>query len=247
MLVAPSLDIERCKAIAQASLLIIAKHSPLIATSSSDVRESFSRLFNSSAKVIGKPNVGVWITDLINNEELDANSLLYLLRDENLSRKKKEASDNQLLTDAQFINLARLFSSWMDINYRTSLESADRDLFTMWKLIDDRLGFDYWTKFEQKLATDLECMLLYSSQQMTCWKAFNRSSNIEFEIHTESKDTLLSNYSQTIWTQEWYPRLSNAAKLFLAAFYLATTNESSSITESEASELVQRWDSLAHR
>lgn len=247
MLVAPSLDIERCKAIAQASLLIIAKHSPLIATSSSDVRESFSRLFNSSAKVIGKPNVGVWITDLINNEELDANSLLYLLRDENLSRKKKEASDNQLLTDAQFINLARLFSSWMDINYRTSLESADRDLFTMWKLIDDRLGFNYWTKFEQKLATDLECMLLYSSQQMTCWKAFNRSSNIEFEIHTESKDTLLSNYSQTIWTQEWYPRLSNAAKLFLAAFYLATTNESSSITESEASELVQRWDSLAHR
>ena len=33
MLVVPSLDIERCRVIAQASLLIIAKHSPLIATS----------------------------------------------------------------------------------------------------------------------------------------------------------------------------------------------------------------------
>ena len=247
MLVVPSLDIERCRVIAQASLLIIAKHSPLIATSSSDVRESFSRLFNSSAKAIGKPNIGVWITDLINSEELDANSLLYLLRDENLSREKKEASNNQLLTDSQFINLARLFSSWMDINYRTSLESADRDLFTMWKLIDNKLGFNYWAKFEKKLSTDLECTLLYSSQQLTCWTALSKSPNLKFEIPAKSNVTLPSNYSQTIWTREWYPRLSNAAKLFLAAFYLATTSESSSITESEASELVQRWDSLSHR
>lgn len=247
MLVAPSLDIERCKAIAQASLLIIAKHSPLIAISSNDVRESFSRLFNSSAKVIGKPNVGVWITDLINNEELDANSLLYLLRDENLSREKKEASNNQLLTDTQFINLARLFSSWMDINYRTSLESADRDLFTMWKLIDNKLGFNYWAKFEQKLSTDLECTLLYYSQQMTCWTALNKSPNLKFEIPAKSDVILPSNYSQTIWTQEWYPRLSNAAKLFLAAFYLATVSESSSITESKAAELVQKWDNQSHR
>lgn len=247
MLVVPSLDIERCRVIAQASLLIIAKHSPLIATSSNDVRESFSRLFNSSAKVIGKPNIGVWITDLINSEELDANSLLYLLRDENLSREKKEASNTQLLTDSQFINLARLFSSWMDINYRTSLESADRDLFTMWKLIDNKLDFNYWAKFEKKLSTDLECTLLYSSQQMTCWTALSKSPNLKFEIPTKSDVILPSNYSQTIWTQEWYPRLSNAAKLFLAAFYLTTTSESSSITESEASELVQRWDSLSHR
>lgn len=247
MLVVPSLDIERCKAIAQASLLIISKHSPLIATSSSDVRESFSKLFNTSAKVIGKPNVGVWITDLINNEELDANSLLYLLRDENLSREKKEASNNQLLTDTQFINLARLFSSWMDINYRTSLESADRDLFTMWKLIDNKLGFNYWAKFEQKLSTDLECALLYSSQQMTCWTALNKSPNLKFEIPAKSDVTLPGNYNQTIWTQEWYPRLSNAAKLFLAAFYLATVSESSSITESKAAELVQKWDNLSHR
>lgn len=247
MLVVPSLDIERCRVIAQASLLIIAIHSPLIATSSNDVRESFSRLFNSSAKVIGKPNIGVWITDLINSEELDANSLLYLLRDENLSREKKEASNTQLLTDSQFINLARLFSSWMDINYRTSLESADRDLFTMWKLIDNKLDFNYWAKFEKKLSTDLECTLLYSSQQMTCWTALSKSPNLKFEIPTKSDVILPSNYSQTIWTQEWYPRLSNAAKLFLAAFYLTTTSESSSITESEASELVQRWDSLSHR
>lgn len=247
MLVVPSLDIERCRVIAQASLLIIAKHSPLIATSSNDVRESFSRLFNSSAKVIGKPNIGVWITDLINSEELDANSLLYLLRDENLSREKKEASNTQLLTDSQFINLARLFSSWMDINYRTSLESADRDLFTMWKLIDNKLDFNYWAKFEKKLSTDLECTLLYSSQQMTCWTALSKSPNLKFEIPTKSDVILPSNYSQTIWTQEWYPRLSNAAKLFLAAFYLTTTSESSSITEPEASELVQRWDSLSHR
>ena len=247
MLVVPSLDIERCRVIAQASLLIIAKHSPLIATSSNDVRESFSRLFNSSAKVIGKPNIGVWITDLINSEELDANSLLYLLRDENLSREKKEASNTQLLTDSQFINLARLFSSWMDINYRTSLESADRDLFTMWKLIDNKLDFNYWAKFEKKLSTDLECTLLYSSQQMTCWTALSKSPNLKFEIPTKSDVILPSNYSQTIWTQEWYPRLSNAAKLFLAAFYLTTTSESSSITETEASELVQRWDSLSHR
>lgn len=247
MLVVPSLDIERCRVIAQASLLIIAKHSPLIATSSNDVRESFSRLFNSSAKVIGKPNIGVWITDLINSEELDANSLLYLLRDENLSREKKEASNTQLLTDSQFINLARLFSSWMDINYRTSLESADRDLFTMWKLIDNKLDFNYWAKFEKKLSTDLECTLLYSSQQMTCWTALSKSPNLKFEIPTKSDVILPSNYSQTIWTQEWYPRLSNAAKLFLAAFYSTTTSESSSITESEASDLVQRWDSLSHR
>lgn len=247
MLVVPSLDIERCRVIAQASLLIIAKHSHLIATSSNDVRESFSRLFNSSAKVIGKPNIGVWITDLINSEELDANSLLYLLRDENLSREKKEASNTQLLTDSQFINLARLFSSWMDINYRTSLESADRDLFTMWKLIDNKLDFNYWAKFEKKLSTDLECTLLYSSQQMTCWTALSKSPNLKFEIPTKSDVILPSNYSQTIWTQEWYPRLSNAAKLFLAAFYLTTTSESSSISESEASELVQRWDSLSHR
>lgn len=246
MLVVRSLNIGRCKAIAQASLLIIAEHSPLIASSSSDVRESFSRLFNSSAKAIGKPNVGAWITDLINNEELDASSLLYLLRDENLSREKKEASSNQLLTDTQFIYLARLFSSWMDINYRTSLESADRDLFTMWKLIDDKLGFDYWTKFEQKLATDLECMLLYSSQQMTCWKYLNKSSNFEFEIDAKSKTILPSSYSQTIWTQEWYPRLSSTAKLFLAAFFLVATSESSSITGPEAAELVQKWDSLSH-
>lgn len=247
MLVVRSLDIERCKVIAQASLLIIAKHSPLIASSSNDVRESFSRLFNSSAKVIEKPNVGVWITDLINNEKLNANCLLYLLRDESLSREKKEASDNQLLTDAQFINLARLFSSWMDINYRASLESADRDLFTMWKLIDDRLGFYYWAKFEQKLSTDLECTLLYYSQQMTCWTALNKSPNLKFEIPAKSDVILPSNYSQTIWTQEWYPRLSNAAKLFLAAFYLATVSESSSITESKAAELVQKWDNLSHR
>ena len=247
MLVVPSLDIERCRVIAQVSLLIIAIHSPLIATSSNDVRESFSRLFNSSAKVIGKPNIGVWITDLINSEELDANSLLYLLRDENISREKKEASNTQLLTDSQFINLARLFSSWMDINYRTSLESADRDLFTMWKLIDNKLDFNYWAKFEKKLSTDLECTLLYSSQQMTCWTALSKSPNLKFEIPTKSDVILPSNYSQTIWTQEWYPRLSNAAKLFLAAFYLTTTSESSSITESEASELVQRWDSLSHR
>ena len=211
------------------------------------MRESFSRLFNSSAKVIGEPNIGVWITDLINSEELDAHSLLYLLRDENLSREKKEASSTQLLTDSQFINLARLFSSWMNINYRTSLESADRDLFTMWKLIDNKLGFNYWAKFEKKLSTDLECTLLYSSQQMTCWTALSKSPNLKFEIPAKSDVILPSNYSQTIWTQEWYPRLSNAAKLFLAAFYLATTSESSSITESEASELVQRWDSLSHR
>ena len=82
---------------------------------------------------------------------------------------------------------------------------------------------------------------------MTCWTALSKSPNLKFEIPTKSDVILPSNYSQTIWTQEWYPRLSNAAKLFLAAFYLTTTSESSSITESEASELVQRWDSLSHR
>lgn len=114
MLTVRSLDTTRCNVIAHSSLLIISSLSPLIATSSRDVRESFSKLFNTSAARIGKPGMGTWLISLMNdNKALKANCLLYLLRDENLSRSREESPDNQLLTDEQFAALARLFSNWM--------------------------------------------------------------------------------------------------------------------------------------
>lgn len=249
MLTVRSLDIERCKAIAQGSLLIISSLSPLIATSSRDVRESFSRLFNTSAARIGKPGMGTWLISLMNdNKTLKANCLLYLLRDENLSRNREESPDNQLLTDKQFADLARLFSNWMSCNYRSCLESADRDLFTMWKAMDAIFDFCNWAEFEQNLSKDPECNLLYSSQQMACWTSLSSTPSSRFELRSSANGILSNNYIQTIWQQEWYPRLSETAKLFLAAFCLATNAEkgsrSSTIHESEAVKLVRNWDSL---
>lgn len=249
MLTVRALDMERCKAIAQGSLLIISSLSPLIATSSRDVRESFSRLFNTSAARIGKPGMGTWLISLMNdNKALKANCLLYLLRDENLSRNREETPDNQLLTDKQFADLARLFSNWMICNYRSCLESADRDLFTMWKAMDTIFDFCNWAEFEQNLSKDPECNLLYSSQQMACWTSLSSTPSSRFELRSSANGILSNNYIQTIWQQEWYPPLSETAKLFLAAFCLATNAEkgsrSSTIHESEAVKLVRKWDSL---
>ena len=251
MLTVRSLDTERCKAIAQGSLLIISSLSPLIATSSRDVRESFSRLFNTSAAKIGKPDMGAWLISLINDRVLKARCLLYLLRDENLSRNREESPDNQLLTDEQFAALARLFSNWMSCNYRSCLESADRDLFTMWKVMDAIFDFSNWAEFEQNLSTDPECNLLYSPQQMACWTSLSSTPSSRFELRSSANSILSNNYIQTIWQQEWYPRLSKTAKSFLAAFCLATNPEKeprpSAIHESEAVELVQKWDDLSNR
>lgn len=250
MLTVRSLDTERCKAIAQGSLLIISSLSPLIATSSRDVRESFSRLFNTSAAKIGKPDMGAWLISLINDKVLKASCLLYLLRDEHLSRNREESPDNQLLTDEQFAALARVFSNWMSCNYRSYLESADRDLFTMWKAMDAIFDFCNWAEFEQNLSTDSECNLLYSSQQMDCWTSLSSTPSSRFKLRSIANGILSNNYIQTIWQQEWYPRLSETAKLFLAAFCLATNAEkghrSSDINESEAVELVRNWDSLSN-
>ena len=251
MLTVRSLDTERCKAIAQGSLLIISSLSPLIATSSRDVRESFSKLFNTSAAIIGKPDMGAWLISLINDKALEASCLLYLLRDENLSRNREESPDNQLLTDEQFAALARLFSNWMSCNYRSRLESADRDLFTMWKAMGAIFDFSNWAEFEQNLSTDSECNLLYSSQQMDCWTSLSSTPSSRFKLRSIANGILSNNYIQTIWQQEWYPRLSETAKLFLAAFYLATNTEvgsrPSTIHETEAVKLVQKWDDLSNR
>lgn len=252
MLTVRSLDIERCKAIAQGSLLIISSLSPLIATSSRDVRESFSRLFNTSAARIGKPGMGTWLISLMNdNKALKANCLLYLLRDENLSRNREESPDKQLLADEQFAVLARLFSNWMSCNYRSCLESADRDLFTMWKAMDAIFDFSNWAEFEQNLSTDPECNLLYSSQQMACWTSLSSAPSSRFKLRSNANGILSNKYIQTIWQQEWYPRLSETAKLFLAAFCLATNAERelrpSTVHETEAVELVQKWDDLSNR
>lgn len=251
MLTVRSLDTERCKAIAQGSLLIISSLSPLIATSSRDVRESFSRLFNTSAAKIGKPDMGAWLISLINDKVLKASCLLYLLRDENLLRNREKSPDNQLLTDKQFSDLARLFSNWMSCNYRSCLESADRDLFTMWKAMDAIFDFCNWAEFEQNLSKDSECNLLYSSQQMASWTSLSSAPSSRFELRSNTTGILSNKYIQTIWQQEWYPCLSKPAKLFLAAFYLATNTEveprPSTIHETEAVELVQKWDDLSNR
>lgn len=250
MLTVRSLDTTRCKVIAHGSLLIISSLSPLIATSSRDVRESFSRLFNTSAAKIGKPDMGAWLISLINDKALEASCLLYLLRDENLSRSREESPDNQLLTDEQFAALARLFSNWMSCNYRSCLESADRDLFTMWNAMDAMFDFRNWAEFEQNLSIDSECNLLYSSQQMACWTSLSSTPSSRFELRSSVNGILSNNYIQTIWRQEWYPRLTKTAKLFLAAFCLATNAEKeprpSAIHESEAVELVRKWDGLVN-
>lgn len=218
MLTVRSLDTERCKAIAQGSLLTISSLSPLIATSSRDVRESFSRLFNTSAAKTGKPDMGAWLISLINDKALEANCLLYLLRDENLSRNREESPDNHLLTDEQFATLARLFSNWMSCNYRSCLESADRDLFTMWKAMDAIFDFNNWAEFEQNLSTDPECNLLYSSQQMACWTSLSSTPSSRFELRSSANGILSNNYIQTIWQQEWYPRLSKNRKVVSGGF-----------------------------
>ena len=139
----------------------------------------------------------------------------------------------------------------MSCNYRSCLESADRDLFTMWKAMDAIFDFSNWAEFEQNLSTDPECNLLYSSQQMACWTSLSSASSSRFKLRSNANGILSNKYIQTIWQQEWYPRLSETAKLFLSAFCLATNAgrelRPSTIHETEAVELVQKWDDFSNR